>query len=446
MLPGNFEAFLVKHKRLIFLSSTLLILLMGFIVMQARPLDLNEGLNPNWWEIIHNLEVGNGYKGCETSYFPGCDATAQITAIREPVPVFLYALFAKLSGDSPKVLQFQQVLYNLLTLLPVFFLGKELHGTTTGLLAAMAWATYLPVLRVEAHLNGDVLAALLVTTGTLMFVRATRRTQLSNWLGFGLFFGLAILTRTATMLVAFALVGGYILYLGWKKSRAVSTPAIPIRHILISIGLLVVTVSPWVIRNWIAFSEPVIGTTLIGYNLYRHNSDVTVEVMPHYVGSNEATVEIEAFIAQHPELLTPLNEAQADRIYRDGAIARILANPEEYIELFLYRFLPLWFNIGVLEQYNKSMTILDRLIVFQQLVLLFLFLVGVRKGDWLTRLIAFSILIFVLSYMAVDSQLRYMLPVAPLVVIVGVLGLVNFWPRLVDMSGFLVRLVRFERN
>ena len=249
------------------------------------------------------------------------------------------------------------------------------------------------------------------------------------------------------MLVAFALVGGYALYyLLWKKRTEISTPAVLVRNVLISLGLLVVTVSPWAIRNWIVFGKPVIGTTLIGYNLYRHNSDVTVEVMPHYVGSNEATIEIESFIAQHPELLTPLNESQVDRIYRDGAIARILANPEEYIELFIYRFLPLWFNIGVLEQYNKSATILDQLIVLQQLALLFLFLVGVRKGDWFTRLIAGSILIFMLSYMAVDSQLRYLLPVAPLVIIIGVFGLFDFWPQLVDMSGFLVRLPRFERK
>ena len=279
-----------------------------------------------------------------------------------------------------------------------------------------------------------------------MFVRAVQRGQLINWLAFGLFFGLAILTRTATMLIAFTLVGGYTLYLWWKKRTEMSMPAIPIRNILISLALLVMTVSPWVIRNWMVFGEPVVGTTLIGYNLFRHNSDVTVEVMPHYVGSIEATVEMEAFIAQHPELLTPLNEAQADRIYRDGAIARILANPEEYIELFFYRFLPLWFNIGVLEQYNKNMTILDQLIVLQQLVLLLLFLVGVRKGDWFTRLIAGSILIFLLSYMAVDSQLRYLLPVAPLVIVIGVYGLFDIWPRLVDKSGFLVRLLRFERN
>ena len=104
---------------------------MGFVVMQARPLDLTEGLNPNWWEIIHNLETGNGYKGCETSYFPGCKATAQITAIREPVPVFLYALFARLSGDSPSVLQFQQVLYAGKQFIYIKRLGNKVRNTNS---------------------------------------------------------------------------------------------------------------------------------------------------------------------------------------------------------------------------------------------------------------------------------------------------------------------------
>ena len=446
MLPVKVEAMLLERYKLILALSMALVIFLGFSVMSVRPLDLTEGLNPNWWEIIHNVEIGNGYKGCETSYFPGCQLTPQETAMREPLPVLMYVLMARLTSNSPFALQFQQVLYNMLTLFALFFLGKELRDTTTGLLAAIAWAIYLPVLRVEAHLNGDVLAALLVTTGVLMFVRAVKRGYLKDWLAFGLLFGLAILSRTATMLVAFALIGGYMLYLLWTKRKAAFTHTIPIRNILISLGLLVFTVSPWVIRNWIVFGEPVIGTTLVGYNLYRHNSDVTVEVMPHYVGSDQATVEIEKFIVEHPELLTPLNEAQVDRIYRDGAIARIVSYPEEYIELFFYRFLPLWFNIGVLEQYDKSMTFLDYLIVFEQLILLILFLYAVRKGDWFTRLIASSILVFVLSYMAVDSQLRYLLPVAPLVLVIGVFGLTNLWPRLDNLFELLVSLLRFERK
>lgn len=446
MLPVKVEALLLKHYKLILTLSIVLVILFGLSVMWVRPLDLTEGLNPNWWEIIHNVESGNGFKGCETSYFPGCQMTLQETAMREPLPVLLYALVARLTGNSPFALQFQQVLLNVLTLLAIFLLGKELRDITTGLLAAVAWATYLPVLRVEAHLNGDVLAALLVTTGVLMFLRAVKRGHVRDWIGFGIFFGLAILSRTATMSVTFALIWGYTLYLLWQKRKAAFTQTIPIRNILISLGLLVFTVSPWVIRNWVVFGEPVIGTTLVGYNLYRHNADVTVEVMPHYVGSAQATVEIEKFIVEHPELLTPLNEAQVDRIYRDGAISRIVANPEEYIELFFYRFLPLWFNIGVLEQYDKSMTFLDYLIVFQQLVLLILFLYAVRKGDWFSKLIAWSILLFVLSYMAVDSQLRYLLPVAPLVLVIGVFGLITFWPRLVNLFDLLVSLFRFERN
>jgi len=445
MLSVKVEAMLLKHYKLILVLSMALVIFLGLSVMSVRPLDLSEGLNPNWWEIIHNVEIGNGYKGCETSYFPSCKLTSQETAMREPLPVLMYALMARLTGNSPFALQFQQVLYNMLTLFALFFLGKELRDTTTGLLAAIAWVTYLPVLRVEAHLNGDVLAALLVTTGVLMFVRAVKRGYLKDWLGFGLLFGLAILSRTATMLVALALIGGYMLCLLWTKRKAAFTHTIPIRKILISLSLLVFTVSPWVIRNWIVFGEPVIGTTLVGYNLYRHNSDVTVEVMPHYVGSDQATVEIEKFIVEHPELMTPLNEAQVDRIYRDGAIARIVSYPEEYIELFIYRLLPLWFNIGVLEQYGKSMTFLDYLIVFQQLILLILFLYAVRKGDRFTRLIASSILVFMLSYMAVDSQLRYLLPVAPLVLVIGVFGLTKFWPWLVNLFELLVSLLRFER-
>jgi len=294
-----------------------------------------------------------------------------------------------------------------------------------GLISSSIWALYLPTLRVEAHLNGDLLAGVFVTFGLLIFTRAVRFGKIRDWIGFGLLFGMAVLSRSSTLLVALTLLGVCGVSLWFFKKRLMLGG---FKELSVASIVLVLTISPWVIRNQIVFHQPIFGTTLVGYNLYRHNVIVASEVFPHYVGSDEATREITALVERVPELRTPIDEADVDRIFRREALKLIRAHFGEYIELSLYRFIPLWFNIGVLDQYGKGMLFLDYLVVVQQAVLLLAFLFALWKGGWLLRLLASGVPVFIMSYMAVDSQLRYMVPLMPLVVVISVLGLDQILP------------------
>ena len=421
--------FMMKRKQLVEILTSRYLFVLGFLtvcailldlaVIAARPLDFKDGGNITWWKIIHSVENGKGYKACDESYVPNCMLTNQVTAMREPLTVFIYAVVSELTSDSSFALQLLQLVFDLLILWGVFVLGQELGGRILGLIAAFVWTLYLPTLRVEAHLNGDLLAGVFVTLGLFMFTRAIKFGKTRDWIGFGLLFGLAVLSRSSTLLVALTLLGVYGLSWLFKKSFMLGG----IKELLLASVALALTVSPWVIRNEIVFHQPIFGTTLIGYNLYRHNAIVVTDVLPHYVGSDEATREIKALVQRVPELRTPINEAQVDIIFRREALTLIGAHFNEYIELVLYRFIPLWFNIGVLDQYGKSMLFLDYLIVIQQAILLIAFVVALWKGDWLLRLLASAVPVFMLSYMAVDSQLRYMAPLMPVIIVITIVGI-----------------------
>ena len=425
----------MKRKKFVDFSKNHYLLVLGFVtacailldlaVITARPLDLNDGGNITWWKIIHSVENGRGFKACDESYVPNCMITDQMTAMREPLPVFAYAVVSELTRDSSFGLQLLQLVFDLLILWGVFLLGQELGGRILGLIAAFVWALYLPTLRVEAHLNGDLLAGVFVTFGLLMFTRAVKFGKIRDWIGFGFLFGMAVLSRSSTLLVALTLLGVCSVSL-WVFKK----PRMPggVKELFVAFIVLALTISPWVIRNQIVFRQPIFGTTLVGYNLYRHNAMVVKEVVPHYVGSDEATREIKALVERVPELRMPINEAEVDRIFRQEALKLIRSHFGEYIELALYRFIPLWFNIGVLDQYGKSMLLLDYLVVVQQAILLLAFLFALWKGDWLLRLLASGVPVFMLSYMAVDGQLRYMAPVMPLVIVIGVLGIEKILP------------------
>jgi hypothetical protein len=70
--------------------------------------------------------------------------------------------------------------------------------------------------------------------------------------------------------------------------------------------------------------------------------------------------------------------------------------------------------------------LLDYVVAVQQAILLFVFLIAVWQGDRYLRLLALSVPVFMFGYLAIDSQLRYMIPIMPLVISIGVVGLRRF--------------------
>jgi len=388
-----------------------------------KSIDLEGGQTQSWWEIAHNVETGAGYKACNDYYVPNCGITEQFTAMREPLPVFVFALVGRLSHDSISVLAFVPIVMYFLTFAGIYMLGKSFGGIETGLLSVFFWTFYLPQERVKGSLTGDLFASAFVIFGLLLFVQVIKKNRLRDWLGFGVLMGLAVLSRSATLIIALVLVGAYVVLF---REKTTSFWDIAWKGAL-SFVVLGLMISPWVIRNTLVFGEPVIGTSLVGYNLYRHNAIVATDAAPHYVGSDEGYAQTQAFVAAHPEMMTPLNEVQLDKIYRDEAVRLIRENPFSYAKLVVYRVLPLWFNIGVAEQYGKEQTVFDYFSILEQAVLLLLFLIGLKYGNRIFYLFSLTILVYSASHLAIGSQLRYLIPVMPVIIIIGSFGLIKMW-------------------
>ena len=93
----DIRAFIEKRYKLILAGLAALIVLLGTANMILfNPLKLTTGQTPSWWKVIESVETGKGYKTCQKGYVPNCELTDQYTAIREPVPVLLFALVGRL--------------------------------------------------------------------------------------------------------------------------------------------------------------------------------------------------------------------------------------------------------------------------------------------------------------------------------------------------------------
>ena len=416
---GNLNS-LVESKPLFILTAILTITIIRAISIVAHnPPSFASGETDSWWAIALNLLHGDGYSLCLAKYFSFCSPENQLTAMREPVPVLFFALVAILGHESLWAATFTELVIYLLIPILLFLLTKEWSNNRAALIAAGFWAMYLPALDLIPQVSSDLLAALLVTAGILMTGRARKTLRTQDWFRATVFLGLAGMSRSATLVIVVAILGGQ--FMEFQQKRINFQGFLKTAMTIIVPVILIMT--PWLIRNQIVFGRPIIGSSLVGYNLYRHNYMISTNDYLRYVAGAEGYQATQKLIASHPdEMKGNENEAQMESFYRKEAVKIISAHPIQYLMLCAYRILPLWFNWQVPEAYGIPTGNHGYIIMGIQGIFLVLAGIGLSMAPLRTWQLWGSIILVSLAYMAVDSQLLYMMPVMPLLISLGAGG------------------------
>lgn len=392
--------------------------LFSIIVMINHPPSLKSGETDSWWMIALNMIHGHGYSLCLTQYFPFCGPSNQVTAMREPLPVFLFALAGWIGRDSLWAAEIVEVIIYLAIILTVYFLTREWAGSRAAVIASFLWTIYLPALELIPQVSGDLLAALCTTISILFTMRARRTRQTRDWAVAAISLGLAILSRSATLVIAVIVIGGQILddLHQQRQPKAILQPA------LLVFSLVILITAPWLIRNRVTMGRVIIGSSLTGYNLYRHNYMISAPHHFRYVGPDEGAQAIKNLISHRADLHGDENEGQMDLIYRGEALQIIKSHPIQYIFLSAYRIFPLWFDWKIAEAYGRPTNHYGYTIMFLQASLLILAFLDLRKNLNQTWPLWGSILAISAVYMAVDARLLYVMPVMPLVISLSAVG------------------------
>ena len=279
-------------------------------------------------------------------------------------------------------------------------------------MAALLWSLYLPALQLILQVSGELAATLAVVWGAFFLVRARRTRRARDWLAVGCCVGLGALSRSAVMLLVPAL--GLVELLGspvGTRSRW--------RGVALFGSFFLLTVSPWIVRNDAVLGRPVLGTTLSGYNLYRQNYLLSSRDYLRVVAGAEGERAVKELLARRPDLRGTENEAEMNAVYTSEALRIIEARPLRYLRLCVHRFLPLWFNWGVLEAYGVRSRLRDYLLAGEQAFLLLLAAGGLGYLGREAWPLAASVAAYSVAHMLVNSQLRYIVPVMPLVIVLG---------------------------
>lgn len=385
-----------------------------------RPISLTDGDTATWWPVIDNVAHGRGYTECIPSYFPYCGPTNNVSAAREPAPVLIFATLDRVTHASPSAAVLAEIALNLVVVVGVYFLARQLAGVRIGLFAALLWTLYVPVSKSEvAEVSGDLLATACVAWGLYFFMRARARNRASDYLVAGLILSLGILSRSVLAVLPALLIIGILVRAVAARPRQLGQHLAPI--VLFALASFV-PFCPWLVRNYVEFHRPVLGTTLNGYNLYRENYQLTQASYLRYIGSDEADRAVAALVQRRTALTGTVNEAQMDGIYRTEALGVIKAKPLRYLTLSAARGVMLWFNWTVPAGYGLPWTLLDSLVAFQQAVLLIAAIVGLWRRWRDLWPLAVSIAALTLVYMAVIGRLYLLFPIMPLTVVLAAIG------------------------
>ncbi len=338
--------------------------------------------------------------------------------MREPMGVLVMAATMLISPSQVSGLIVLGLFY--LGTLGMIYAVLKINDRRLALLGAFLWVISVPVIQELNDDTGDLACAFFFSVGLFFFQKGRREHAAQYWILSGIFLGLASLSRSVLLGVAIGLGIG-LLVEGLKRIsqswRAKLGPAL----ILISSFSLII--APWIIRNDIVFGTPVIGSTLTGYNLFRMNFIIANDhFVPHYVGPEEADSALMNLV-KHSDLSGRENEAQMQAFYMNTGFEIVHQHLVRYLYLSLYRFLPLWFNIGVEEAYGGGFHWKNYVALFQQIVLLLGVLLGIRwnlKDKWPFLV---SLVLGCAAYMALAAQLRYLVDIMPAIIILAVLSL-----------------------
>ena len=366
------------------------------------------------WTIAQNLVNGKGYSACARDYFPLCGPDNQPTAMRTPTTVLLMAAAMMFSTSHISGVVVQGLMY--LGTLWIIYASLKEQDRRTALLAALLWVISIPVIHNIDNDGGDMSAAFFFSAGMFYFQRGRLKGGLLYWLLAGALLGIASQARAVLLGVS----GGLITGLLWERRKRIRQGLLEFAGpAFVCFGAFSAVLAPWVIRNEMVFGTPAVSGTLVGYNVYRMNYFLQSDrFVPHYVGPSEAFVAIHNLI-QNSDLNGNKNETEMQAFYSESGLRIIRSHPMGYFLLSLYRFLPLWFNVGVSAAYGNRLGLLDALAIVEQVFLLIAGLTGAfvyRKQFWPLIL---SVVLACGAYMAVDAQLRYLTDVMPAIVILA---------------------------
>jgi 4-amino-4-deoxy-L-arabinose transferase-like glycosyltransferase len=330
------------------------------------------------------------------------------TAIASPIYVYLLAgifrVFGVYTDASALTAILLDALCSSLTCYSIFILARETFDQRIAVLAAWLWAFSPSAIHASTtYIWETCVSTLLLSLALILTLRLPSSTRIGDWLRYGALWGLLALTNGA----ALAVIPLLMLWV-WLRSKR---RTLPYFGRMVMAGLMcVLCISPWVIRNTVAFGTPIFRSGLV----------------PEFYGRKLMKEELQDSQDRFPRLQHPrelnlyreLGEIEWVAARRHESIQLISASPLGFLRVSLTRALLYWFGDPYRFQ-SAGRTALLSLAVFACIAVfgfLGLFLAWRRRVTY-ASFYAIPLLTFSFVYYISHVEARYRHPVEPYLII-----------------------------
>jgi hypothetical protein len=348
--------------------------------------------------IAQNLLDGEGFSTNQllTYYAAGRQVP---TAARSPLPVVVFAGALTVFGTHTyyPLLLFAWCLSAVVAVcaywVAVRASGREWMGLWTGIVFAL----YLSEMFITTtySMASEPLFAACLAVYVVLLLRTTDRPGLGIVLAAGVMLGLTALSRPTVLWLPVVSIG-WILYRLRGRGLALSAAFV--------LAFAAVQV-PWVVRNYRVFGDPIVTTTLGGFNLYRHNG--MIEEGKYHTGYSHPEMErkIRRLAEASGRPLESFNEAELNALLKVEGARIIKTYPVRYLTLSAMRGVWIWYN----ENSGRGLYAAQNFVIYL-LALAGLFY-ALRSREPVYVLLLAHISYFVAFHSAINVQYRFVCPI-----------------------------------
>lgn len=176
------------------------------------------------------------------SFFESYQRISWLRSRHPPLMPLVYGYAMRIVGTDPSMLRLVPVAFLVLTVVVTYRLGRELHGPTTGALAAVLFLELPYVFRWGTALLTDMAVTFFFALALLLTVQLSKRKSIGLAVATGAIIGVGILTKY-TMLFIFPLLIVYLAVVGRLRESLL--------HFAIVIGTAAAVVMPWVLYAYL---------------------------------------------------------------------------------------------------------------------------------------------------------------------------------------------------
>jgi hypothetical protein len=313
-----------KRERLTLITISVIVFSIQLLTLRP-PVGIGE---PYW--IARQLAAGHGF-----IYAYPFDLAWMPTCYIPPLYVWFHAAIISLGGDLIVSQIFGLVFFHLAN---YFFYRFFRRVTTPGIALAgfAALAFYIPLWLIAQKPDPDGLNLLLIALTILTLDNAVEKPQVKVWVFLGILFGIQILVRP-DILMGMIFFGLWLLIYSKKGVQRKKN----IVGYSMAVGIGLVMVLPWTIRNYNTFGSFVLVSANSGFNFYMGNNPrATGEFRQDFSTkeSNDIDSAIAIFWRSHP------SHVERDAYLLDVGKQWVYSHPAEAAKLDLKKFYFHWWQ------------------------------------------------------------------------------------------------------